>query len=194
MKIVFLIGAEKAASTYLADLLGSHPQVHLTVPKEPSFYSRVDRSGSDLFNYCQRCRISGSASYVLDASTSYLYTPGVARAIKRDYPDARIILLTRDPVDRAVSAYSHLFKRGHERRGIEDIIEGFESRMIDYSMPREAEISEVFAAQAKGLINVRPYLKYSVPFCKLSGFCPVSQWKRSVAERSMPTIRPSTVP
>lgn len=49
-----------------------------------------------------------------DASGYYMFHPWAAERIGRDLPDAKVIVLLRDPVERAFSAYKHEFARGFE--------------------------------------------------------------------------------
>lgn len=49
-----------------------------------------------------------------EASPDYLFHPLAAGRVARDLPDVKLIVLLRDPVDRAFSHYWHQQKRGHE--------------------------------------------------------------------------------
>ncbi len=117
---VFLIGAQKAGTTFLGDLLAANPAICLATPKEPDFFTRHYAHGWDW--YQQRFR--DPTRTLVDASTSYTqYTArggpagtDPARRIHAAAPDARLIYLLRDPVRRAFSAYLHARRYGEESR------------------------------------------------------------------------------
>lgn len=119
----FLSGTAKAGTTSLARYLAQHPQVFLPATKEPNYYlfsgGRPSASGpvpeatvdfllhrfsvSDEGVF-RRMYAPGSSSPVrLDASVRYLYHPEALERICDERPDARHIVVLRDPVERIVS-------------------------------------------------------------------------------------------
>ena len=143
----FLIGAQKAGTTYLANLLAQHPDVCLAHPKEPDFFTQNRDKGLDW--YRQRFA-EPNATVLLDASTSYTACPlqahdppelirssrfsGVPQRIREVSPDARFVYLLRDPVARTYSAYWHEVRAGNEARPFREAIEadGYYLRVSDY--------------------------------------------------------------
>ncbi len=119
----YLIGAQKAGTTYLATLLDQSPEICVSDPKEPQFFStRFDR-GSE---YYTRCFADPGAKIRLDASTTYSAlrpardlgradAPGipapVPQRIAEACPEARFIYILRDPVARAASAHRHTLRK-----------------------------------------------------------------------------------
>lgn len=104
----FIIGAAKAATTSLSSLLTMHPQAGMVRNKEPHFFSydHFYKRGWDqylrLFDHCIGAKAIG------DASTSYSrirYHPAVVQRIMDRLPNARIIYMVRNPVERMESAY-----------------------------------------------------------------------------------------
>ena len=57
-----------------------------------------------------------------EASTSYLWDTHAAERIKRAVPEARILIMLRDPVDRAYSQYWNDVREGIERRSFLDAL------------------------------------------------------------------------
>lgn len=115
----FLIGAQKSGTTFLASLLDQSPDVCVSRPKEPRFFSRPE---ADDLAYYAGCFQDKTAKILLDASTTYTFlrpryaldasdAPGLTVPVpQRLYdhaPDARLIYILRDPVARAASAYRH---------------------------------------------------------------------------------------
>lgn len=125
----FLVGAQKAGTTFLSALLDQHPGITLSVPKEPHYFTLNWKRGPEWYAE----RFSGAPdSILLDASTSYtgarlpeydgarckLSNPfsDVPRKIHLMSPDARFIYLLRNPVDRTYSSYWHDAQKGRETR------------------------------------------------------------------------------
>lgn len=103
-----IIGAAKAATTTLSNMLSAHPQAAIVHGKEPHFFSydHVYRLGWDRYQQLYRhCR--GKIA-VGDASTSYSrirHHPHTLSRIFRHVPDVKIIYMVRHPLERMVSAY-----------------------------------------------------------------------------------------
>ncbi|MET0087397.1 MAG: sulfotransferase [Sedimenticola sp.] len=133
---LFIIGAQKAGTTFLATLLSQHPDIDLCSPKEPDFFTRHWSKGMDWY----RDRFSDtSKKYLLDASTSYSAAPLTARDNSADVesnplhgvperifsvsPDARFIYLMRDPVKRTYSSYWHSVRGGYENRSLDEALQ-----------------------------------------------------------------------
>lgn len=119
-------GAQKSGTTYLAYLLGQHPEIYLPEVKEPSHYlARHEKpvvwpNGRELgFAYRDRDEYRSlyaaakDQTYRVDASTGYLAMPDVAERIRDEVGSAKIICVVRQPVDRAYSAYVY-YRQLHE--------------------------------------------------------------------------------
>jgi hypothetical protein len=125
----FIAGAPKAGTTALHVALARHPQLFMTRVKEPKFFltdGPPPRQGGpgDARTYRQYVWRRADYEALFDAappgamrgeSTSlYLYDPAAQRRIAAAVPDARFVLLLRDPVDRAHSNWAHLWSAGLE--------------------------------------------------------------------------------
>lgn len=134
---VFIIGAAKCGTTALADALDRHPQVCLSHPKEPDFFT--DRTFSKGFEwYASRFARDPAARVWLDASVSY--TAGwegssapTARRIQEFAPSASLIYVVRDPVARCWSAYWHAVRNQKEKRPFEQVMRDHQSDYITAS-------------------------------------------------------------
>lgn len=112
----FLIaGAQKAGTTYLYQELCAHPHVLPALTKEIHYFdSHYERGLSWYLGFFPSAsklamgRISG------EASPDYLVHPLAAQRIARDLPDAKVIILLRDPVKRAFSQFLHERRLGYE--------------------------------------------------------------------------------
>lgn len=105
-----IIGAQKSASTRLQEALRQHPQVFIPGKEQPTFldghYSARGLSELELILSEAGLRISGIKSPDLLASRE-----GPAR-LSHHSPQASIVVVLRNPVDRAVSAYFHYMRWG----------------------------------------------------------------------------------
>jgi hypothetical protein len=105
-----IIGSQKCATSSLFRYLSSHPRVYGPYKKEIQYYSLNYEKGIEWYKQFfpayspkkERLRlISG------EASPYYIYHPKAAEWIKKDTPNAKLILIMRDPVKRAYSHYAH---------------------------------------------------------------------------------------
>jgi hypothetical protein len=123
----FVIGATKAGTTSLSNYLALHPQIHMSPIKEPNFFVQPGdglpaiRDRVATIEEYERL-FSTSLAVRGEASTSYSHYPargGVPERISSRIPDAKIIYVVRDPVDRLVSHYRHQVSSEGERRPLE---------------------------------------------------------------------------
>lgn len=105
-----LVGAQKAGTTRLAALLDGHSGIFISSTKELGYYTRYYKKGSSWYSenfvYAEPDQIKG------EATPEYLSDPLVAERVYRDNCNIKIIILLRDPVFRAYSAFWHHVRRG----------------------------------------------------------------------------------
>jgi hypothetical protein len=99
-----IIGAPKAGTTSLASYLAAHPDVFVAEEKEVHFFDRQFDRGVDW--YRSRFADAGAARAIGDASPTYMYLDHALDHITETVPDARLVAVLRNPVDRA---YSHFW-------------------------------------------------------------------------------------
>lgn len=122
----FLVGAAKSGTSSLANYLAQHPSVFMTEPKEPHFFGELARPPvrevKGMSEYLGLFRGAPEGAKAGEASTSYLYSPEAAREIQAFRPDAKILVILRDPVDRAYSQYWNQVREGVEPLGFEEAL------------------------------------------------------------------------
>jgi hypothetical protein len=107
----FVVGAAKAGTTSLYTHLKRHPDVFLTDVKESAYFSPEIRAGihRDLYRDPGRYRAmyagANRCKAVGEVSSTYLATEGTPARIREVRRDARIVIILRDPVERAFSHY-----------------------------------------------------------------------------------------
>jgi Sulfotransferase domain len=115
------IGALKAGTTYLDGHLRSHPELCLpTAVKEVDFFSRhYDRGPVWYGKMFARCgsRLAG------EVSPQYLADPRCAGRIHKLMPEVRLLVLLRDPVQRAYSQYKHWVQVTAYRGSFEEFLD-----------------------------------------------------------------------
>ena len=117
-----VVGAMRAGTTTLYQALRGHPSVHMAAVKETNFFvferglvdlplneagARILESNSitSPMEYLGLFKNAEGATAIGEVSPSYLFSPGAAARIHQWLPDSKIVILLRDPVNRAYSAY-----------------------------------------------------------------------------------------
>jgi hypothetical protein len=101
----FIVGAPKTGTTATCHCLGQHPEIFMRHRKEVHLFgSDPTKIPHEIFVLDKRrylsyfARASGKAR-LGESSVMYFYSRGAAREITQFYPDARIIIMLRNPVD-----------------------------------------------------------------------------------------------
>jgi len=97
------IGAQRAGTTWAYNCLAEHPDVFMTRKKELHFFYVNYARGLDW--YRDQFAEAGSAHARGEITPDYLYHEQALVNIARDVPDARLFVILRNPIDRAVSAF-----------------------------------------------------------------------------------------
>ena len=106
-----IVGEPKSGTTALAEFLSGHPGICMSVPKEPAYFAtdlmgesdrfhgaptwfefRTEEDYAAVFAACRAGQLRG------DGSTAYLHSREAAANIHRANPDARIVVMLREPV------------------------------------------------------------------------------------------------
>jgi hypothetical protein len=114
-----IIGAMKSGTTALYYYLEQHPEVYMSPVKEPNFFaSQGQDNAADAITHIGTYQdlfrgVSGEKA-IGEASHSYLYEPGAVSEIRRYIPEAKLIAILRNPIDRAYSHFLHRVRDGTE--------------------------------------------------------------------------------
>ena len=128
----FIVGAPKAGTTSLYKYLNQHQDVVMSSVKEPNYFSNEELESQDLYyasknitdekDYHSLFQANGEKKKLGEASVSYLFYPKVSKRIFTYNKDAKIIIILRNPVDRAYSHYKMDFRLGFVKRDFEDLV------------------------------------------------------------------------
>jgi hypothetical protein len=99
---LFIVGAVKAGTTSLYRYLNQHPDIYMSPTKEPDYFTQDD---ADTDAYLRLFEGASEEKILGEATPWYLSRPGTAERIKRACPDAKVIIMLREPVSRAYSHY-----------------------------------------------------------------------------------------
>ena len=126
----FVIGAQKSGTSWLWDMLKQHPGTSLPVKKEVHYFGSAELYAKGDEWYYRHFAGLNPDKVIGEASTTYFYDrvpywynlsrqiefdeslPSLPELIDRKFPDAKYIVVLRDPVRRAISAYAHRMRKG----------------------------------------------------------------------------------
>lgn len=130
---LFIAGVAKSGTTILANILAQHPQIFFARQKEPNFFASEELMEEKLYyntipisdqqEYLSLFKSAHSHSYLGEASVSYFFYPKSALRIKDFSPEAKVILVLRNPIDRAFSHYLMDKRLGLVQEDFDTIIE-----------------------------------------------------------------------
>jgi hypothetical protein len=114
-------GAAKSGTTSLYYYLKQHPQVYMSEPKEPRFFEMEYGEGIEFY---WNTYFSGWAGQPVigEASPRNLYLPYIPQRIKAQLPEAKFIVILRNPIDRAFSHWWMTYSLGVEKLPFEEAI------------------------------------------------------------------------
>ena len=121
-----IIGAMKAATTSLYTYLIQHPDIFMSSIKEPKFFNNLPKNPisspqGKRFNkittfdqyYSLFSKVNGESA-IGEASPSYLFDEKCPSLIYKSLPNIKLIIILRQPVDRAYSNFLHSRRSGKE--------------------------------------------------------------------------------
>ncbi|MBX2845298.1 MAG: sulfotransferase domain-containing protein [Saprospiraceae bacterium] len=114
---LFIVGAPKCGTTSLFDYLCQHKAINGSSTKEPFFFSpdvRATNTPFPIADYHDLFDFSTPHKYYLESTTWYLYSSEAAREIFNYHPDAKIIIMLRNPIELMVSLYNFRMYYGTE--------------------------------------------------------------------------------
>lgn len=115
---VVIVGAERAGATQLYTHLVHHPRCFGAADQDVAYFSKHAERSVRWYRsrFPLRRRVARRQGHVLEASPSYLSMPSGLRKMQAVVPEARLVVLLRDPVSRAFSHYQHQKTRQLESR------------------------------------------------------------------------------
>lgn len=131
----FIVGGAKCATTNISYYLNEHPDVFIPELNEPYYYCRFDvpknfNRSSMITDKKKYLKLFKNANHkaVGEATPVYLQCPHSALEIKKDYPDSKIIISIRNPIDKAHSSYFSYKFMNLDKRSFSEKIDLFEEQ------------------------------------------------------------------
>ncbi len=139
-----IVGAARSGTTALANMLKLHPDVFMPELKEPRYFSSIDQTyphcgkgdwsiDSQIiksFDEYKNLFEAANSIRVGESSPDYLYFhKSAAEYIKKEIGDVQIIIILREPVERAFSAYSHIKRDKRELLSFSDALKAEQDRV-----------------------------------------------------------------
>ena len=120
-----IIGAQKSGTTSLYNYLTNNPEIEPALQKEIYFFDLHFNKGLTWYRkfFPLRSNLNNNGKrFTLEASPSYLFYPHAPKRVKETLGEIKLIVLLRNPVDRAYSNFKWEKRRGRETRTFEEVI------------------------------------------------------------------------
>jgi hypothetical protein len=126
-----ILGVQKGGTTSLFRYLQQHPNIATVYKKEVKYFDCNYSKGLDWYRSHFPFREEMDRSYRVsgEASPNYIFHPQAAERARETLPNARLILLLRDPVARALSHYHGNRRKGREKLSFVEAIESETGRL-----------------------------------------------------------------
>ncbi len=127
---LIVVGAQRCGTTTLYRVLSEHPDIVRPTFSKGIFYFDINYGrgprwyrGHFPIAAIARRRVRGAEPMAFESSGYYSFHPLAAARIGSDLPGVRLVIMVRDPVERAYSAYKHELARGFETETFERALE-----------------------------------------------------------------------
>jgi len=127
---LFIIGVNKAGSSWLHYLLDNHPDIYMSKVKEHNYFGKI--YPNDMEKYHKYFPFNKPFTYFGESTTSYFVSEKIAQEIYEYCPNAKIIAIVRDPIKRLISHYNFRKQLGaiSENATIEEAVLGMDPNLI----------------------------------------------------------------
>ncbi len=162
-----IAGVTRAGTTSLFNYLADHPRTARSTIKETRFFldhdelKRLHRFEDGIGAYERFFPDCPPDAVRLEATPDYLYRPAVARRIAESLPDARIVLILREPIARLISWRRYAIQNGLLDPGIS---------LVDYiRIQFQAETSGETPPQHLRALSEGRYTRFLTPWIQAFG-------------------------
>ncbi len=151
-----IIGTQKGGTTSLYGYLAAHPKVFSALVKEVHYFDFHFDCGLNwyLAHFPPKVLTRSRGALTGEASPEYLFTPQTPARVAELLPDARLIVMLRNPIDRAYSQYQMSVRRGRETLPFEQAVQLEAERLAD----ERAQLGEEVAYAHGGAHRHHSYL------------------------------------
>ncbi len=147
------VGFPRCGTSWIAKQLKDHPEVCFSVPKEVHFFDRERNRQKGFSHYSSHFEHCVDNQVVGEYTTSYFLSNQILEDIKNNYPNIKLIVSVRNPIDRAFSNYLHNKKRkGFKRTFTKEISD--KNSMVLTSGFYHSHLSRIFNYFPKEQVHV----------------------------------------
>jgi|GEM_PF-3195001 len=149
VKLFFVVGAQKSGTTALFDYCCNLEGFVTPLNKEPQLLN--EKSDISLQDYLSEIGVKKGLTG--DFSPSYLYSPIAPENIKRLFPSSPIVIILRNPMERAISNMIHNVRLGREPQfDLDTLVNSEKVRLLKNSSYHYMSKSEYYS-QVKRYID-----------------------------------------
>ncbi len=167
----FIVGAPRSGTTSIWTYLSRHPNVYMSYQKEPMYFgSDLTKSPNEFFvletnAYLEMFQRGADKTIRGEASVMYLFSKKAAQEIQAFNPNARILIMLRNPVEMIYSFHGQLRWGGYENiADFDEALAAEADRRRGLRVPKSALVPEVlyysevaeFAPQVERYLRVFP--------------------------------------
>ncbi|MGH2727681.1 MAG: sulfotransferase, partial [Actinomycetota bacterium] len=118
-----IVGAAKSGTSSLWHYLREHPEVYVPKRKEVDFFNDDDRFALGAAWYADFFARGAGKKALGEASPSYLFSEVAGSRMAEIVPSARLVMILRNPIDRAYSHFLHARYYTLEQRSFREVVE-----------------------------------------------------------------------
>jgi len=163
----FIIGgAQRSGTTYAYHLCAGHPEIEMALPvrPEPKFFLSAEQTGHG-YAYYQETYFGKKpgARFFGEKSTSYIEVERAAEALAAMIPDAKIVFVLRNPIERAISNYRFSVMHGVEQISMVDAFTQEAERVEKYDHQRYSVSPYAYLRRGRYIEYIEMYERYFRP-------------------------------
>src|SRR5690242_18385540 len=106
------VGAQKSGTTWWSAALRDHPEISIATKELHFFDSMETLDPRDCPVDAYHAHFAGEPLLAGEFTPRYMFDPWVPALLRVAAPEARLIMILRDPVDRYRSGIAHVRSRG----------------------------------------------------------------------------------
>jgi len=133
-----IIGAPKSATTALYQYLLQHPSIYPPLTKQIHFFDRYFHRGLSWYKICfpykwekfQKVKNKKLGFCTGEATVHYMLHPLAAKRVAETFPNIKLIVMLRNPIDRAYSHWNMMVTHKHENLSFEEAINKEKQRIL----------------------------------------------------------------
>ena len=129
-----IIGVKKGGTRALTDMLKSHPGVKSAIG-EVHFFDREENYKKGLEWYMSKMPLTTQNQIAIEKSPSYFVTPDVPDRMHALSPDLKLLLIVRNPIDRAVSDFCQLHTPDRQKKNVSFEKLVLNNKQVDNTLP-----------------------------------------------------------